>query len=430
MLYSETLTYNIISLGCYKNQSDSEFLNGAMAAAGFKNSDDADSADIIIINTCGFIEDAKKESISVIFDTLSIKEENSAAMVVVLGCLTQRYLTNIADEIPEIDFIYGIFDEKFIPEFCGKFSIQINNKAAYTKEPLLKNVPYEYLKIADGCSNNCSYCAIPIIRGQLVCYPPNEIIKLANEAAARNVKELIIIAQDIAAYNYDGTDLSDILKMIELVDGPEWIRLLYCHPDKIDDRLITTIKESKKILHYIDIPFQHISERILRSMNRKGNYEKYLGLIQKLRKEIPDISIRSTFMVGYPDETVEEFDELLKFIEEASLDKAGCFMYSDEEGTPIFGKGNIDNETKVDRHTMVMQLQQEISAERLSNLVGKSVRVLIESMPEEGVYLGHSEYDAPEIDGIFCLTSKRDCMNNIVTVKVIETTEYDMAGEL
>jgi ribosomal protein S12 methylthiotransferase len=431
----EDISYYIVSLGCPKNEVDSERLNADMHSAGFASAHDIDTADIVFINTCGFIEAAKKESIETIFDALDVKTHQTKTFkkrLVVLGCLTQRYKEEIIKEIPEIDLVWGLYDSSLIAELARLWGIKlITGTIAQKRKPLIENLPYAYIKIAEGCSNFCSYCAIPLIRGRFTAYPPSMIVQEAQEALNRGVKELIVVAQDTAVYNYGSIRVWDLLNMLSKLEGDFWIRLMYCHPDHIDDRLIDALATVPKVVHYIDIPFQHASKKVLQSMNRKGDADIYLQLVQKLRKAIPDIAIRSIFMVGFPDEDDSDFKLLLEFVKQAQLDRVGVFMYSPEEGTRAFAKGDtVKKATKKKRHNMLMKLQQKISRQRLQATIGKTVQVLVEEQVDPQNYLGRTQYDAPEIDGIFFLTAHNVRVNDIVTAKITDTLEYDRIGVL
>jgi len=431
----EDISYYIVSLGCPKNEVDSERLNADMHSAGFASAHDIDTADIVFINTCGFIEAAKKESIETIFDALDYKASQTKTFkkrLVVLGCLTQRYKEEIIKEIPEIDLVWGLYDSSLIAELALLWGIKlITGTIAQKRKPLIENLPYAYIKIAEGCSNFCSYCAIPLIRGRFTAYAPSMIVQDAQEALNRGVKELIVVAQDTAAYNYNGIKIWELLNMLSKLEGDFWIRLMYCHPDHIDDRLIYALATVPKVVHYIDIPFQHASKKVLQSMNRKGDADIYLQLVQKLRKAIPDIAIRSTFMVGFPDEDDSDFKLLLEFVKQAQLDRVGVFMYSPEEGTQAFAKGDtVKKATKKKRYNMLMKLQQKISQQRLQATIGKTVQVLVEEQVDPQNYLGRTQYDAPEIDGIFFLTAHNVRVNDIITAKITDTLEYDRIGEL
>lgn len=434
MFSPEDISYYIISLGCPKNEVDSERLNADMHSAGFTIAHEIDKADIIFINTCGFIEAAKKESIETIFDALDYKTHQTKTFkkkLIVLGCLTQRYKEEIKKEIPEIDLVWGLYDSSLIPELACLWGIAIKGAIAPKRKPIIENVPYAYIKIAEGCSNFCSYCAIPLIRGRFTAYPPTDILLDAQEALTRGVKELIVVAQDTAVYQYNDTRIWDILNMLGNLEGDFWIRLMYCHPDHIDDRLIEALATLPKVVHYIDIPFQHASRKVLQSMNRKGDAHIYLRLVEKLRRAIPDIAIRSTFMVGFPEEDDDDFKLLTEFVAEAQLDRVGVFMYSPEEGTQAFAKGDtVKKAIKKKRYNMLMSLQQEISLQRLRETIGTAVQVLVEEQVDPQNYIGRTQYDAPEIDGIFFLTAHNVRVNDIVKAKITDTLEYDRIGVL
>ncbi|MEW6527822.1 MAG: 30S ribosomal protein S12 methylthiotransferase RimO [Spirochaetota bacterium] len=435
MFSAEDISYYIVSLGCPKNEVDSERLNADMHSAGFVEAHEIDEADIIFINTCGFIEAAKKESVDTILDALDYTSQQTKTFkkrLVVLGCLTQRYKQEIIQEIPEIDLVWGLYDSSLIKEIARLFNIAlIKGTIAHKRKPLIDNLPYAYIKIAEGCSNFCSYCAIPLIRGRFSAFLPSKIVTDAREALKRGVKELIIVAQDTAVYHYDDKKIWDILDMISNLEGDFWIRLMYCHPDHIDDRLIEALATLPKVVHYIDIPFQHASKKVLQSMSRKGDADSYLQLVERLRKAIPDIAIRSTFMVGFPDEDENDFKLLMNFITKARLDRVGVFMYSPEEGTQAFAKGDtVKMATKKKRYNMLMKLQQEISQQRLKETIGATVQVLVEEKVDDYNYIGRTQYDAPEIDGIFFLTAHNVRVNDIVTAKITDTLEYDRIGEM
>ncbi len=431
------LSYHIISLGCSKNQVDSERINGELSSCGFAPASSPEEADLVIINTCGFIEDAKKESIDVIFDALSLKKRRgkgagprSPGRVVVCGCLSERYLDAVKTDIPEVDFCYGIADAGFVPALCRALDIDAGDGAPCRK-PLIEALPYRYIKISEGCSNNCSYCAIPSIRGGLNPYPPEAILEDARRAAADGVKEILIIAQDTSAYRYGGLTLSSLADRISGIEGVEWIRLLYCHPDHIDESIIRLLAENEKVVKYIDIPFQHVSERILRSMGRKGSAAVYESLIKTLRDRVPSIRIRSTFMAGYPGETGGEFNELLGFISRTRIDRIGCFTYSREEGTAAADMpGQVPERVKRARYAAIMRAQKKISMEKMDSLIGSTLRVIVEEQADGETWIGRSEYDAPEVDGIFYLTGKGIVINSIVRARVTGSAEYDLFGVL
>lgn len=433
---SRDLSYYIISLGCSKNQVDSEKLNGLLLSAGFKQAEVSEEADLIFINTCGFIESAKKESIETIFENLSLKEiplENNPEFkrkVVALGCLSQRYKAELETDIPEVDLVYGLADEKIIKTLSDKFSISVAEKYFCNQVPLVAGLSYQYIKIADGCSNNCSYCAIPIIRGLQVPSSPADIKQDVDKALSNGVRELIVVAQDTAAYNYQGITIRQLINDISTDERIGWIRILYSHPDHINDDFIKLFEENDKVVKYLDIPFQHVSKRIVHSMGRKGCYATYLELVNALRKRLPGVCLRSTFMVGYPGETEEEFEELVCFLKEAELDRVGVFSYSPEENTRAATMENqISADIKADREQTLMLVQQDISVKRLKRLVGEELTVLVEGKMSPKQWHGRSQYDAPDVDGIFYLTGSKIEINQFVKARVESATEYDLIGK-
>ncbi len=434
MFLPQELSYYIISLGCPKNEVDAERLNADLHNAGFVPAHGMDDASIIFINTCGFIKEAKEESIAAIMDAMDYKagEHDYKKKLVVLGCLTQRYKEEITHEIPEIDLVWGLYDSSMINEVARICTVDLLTVTiAQKRKPLVDNVPYSYIKIAEGCSNNCSYCAIPIIRGKHRSYAPELIADDAAHALQRGVKELIVVAQDVAIYNYDGVFVNDLISRLNNLEGTFWIRLMYCHPDHISSELIEAMATLQKVVHYIDIPFQHASTKILRAMNRKGNAKRYLRLVEKLRKAIPDIAIRSTFMVGFPGEDDDDYAVLLDFITEAQLDRVGVFMYSPEEGTKAsVMSGMVKKAIQHKRYNRLMQLQQTISLQRLEKTIGNVVEVLVEEKVDANNYIGRTQYDAPDIDGIFFLTADGINVNDIVLAKITDTLEYDRIGVL
>lgn len=410
-----------------------------MISSGFNPSISSEDADIIIINTCGFIREAKEESIEVFFDAINLKESSPVTdhplafpgkKIVGIGCLIKRYFDEIKNDIPEIDFLYPIVDSSFVPEMAAAFNIKIGTIKSERKK-LFSNPPYSYIKISDGCSNNCSYCAIPLIRGGHKSFDPEFIYAESVNAVKNGALELIIIAQDIAAYSWKGIYLSDIVNRISKIEGLRWIRLLYCHPDHITDEIIDLMANNEKVVPYIDIPFQHINSRILSSMGRKGSYDIYLDLVNKLRDRVKNIVIRTTFMVGYPGETELEFDEIIKFLTAARLDRVGCFVFSPEDDTKAFLlHDTVSSEEKQKRYDAVMALQRDISAEKLESLIGTELDVIVEEIIDDNTCIGRSIYDAPEVDGVFYLTCGSERVNSIVRAKVTDSYEYDLIGEI
>lgn len=441
MFYSKDISFYIISLGCSKNLVDSERINGEMLSAGYRPADSAEEAGIIIINTCGFIRPAKEESIEVILDAVSLKEEHGDTVnlleeekfgrkVVVTGCLSKRYFNDLSSDMPEVDFFYGIPDNDFIPKLSESFHVRINNPR-HERRRLYTGPSSSYIKISDGCSNNCSYCAIPLIRGPHSPFAPEFILKEAEAAASDGALELNIIAQDIAAYRWGDVKLPGLVNEISKIAGLKWIRLLYCHPDHITEDIITLIAENEKVVPYIDIPFQHVNSDILHSMGRMGSPARYLELIARLREKVPGISIRSTFMLGYPGEKERHFQELLSFIKKARLDKVGCFTYSPEEDTKAsFLRDSLSPKEKERRMSELMAVQMEISSEKLGAFIGTDVEVLVEERIDDKTYVGRTKYDAPEVDGVFYLTSDINRVNNIVMARVTDSVEYDLIGEI
>ncbi|PKL37909.1 MAG: 30S ribosomal protein S12 methylthiotransferase RimO [Spirochaetae bacterium HGW-Spirochaetae-1] len=437
MFHSTDLSYYIISLGCSKNLVDSEKINGAMSSAGFSSVSSSEDADILIINTCGFITPAKEESIGVIFDALEQRDASAGNMerpfgkkVVVTGCLTQRYYSDIRNDIPEIDFIDGVPDENFVGKISTAFHISLDGRLQRDQVPLEKGTAFAYIKISEGCSNNCAYCTIPFIRGSHVSFSPTEILHDARQALKRGAREIIIIAQDTASYNWNGTGLAEIVNMISELPGVDWIRLMYCHPDHITDEIVGLLADNKKVVKYVDVPFQHASGPILKSMGRRGNFDSYLELVLKLRERVTGIRIRSTFMVGHPGETGGDFARLMEFIEKAQLDRVGAFMYSPEEGTrSVSLDGKVSARVMKKRYNQLMKLQQVISREKLKGMIGSTVNVLVEERLDEKTCVGRSEFDAPEVDGVFYLTTTMDLINTIVRARVTDAVEYDLIGE-
>lgn len=418
-----------------------------MISAGFSAAESAGDSDIIIINTCGFIREAKEEAIEVILDAVALKEDDVKAdrlyishgkrtyknfprKVAVTGCLAKRYFKEISEEMPEIDFIYGIPDSSFITDMCVTFGVS-SEPFSLLRRRLYNNYPYSYLKISDGCSNNCSYCAIPIIRGPLSNFAPDEIVSDAKDCVAKGALELNIIAQDITSYKYGNVMLPELIGMVSDIEALKWIRLLYCHPDRITDDIIGIFRSNKKVVPYIDIPFQHVSSRILESMGRKGNTVIYGRLVEKLRREVPGIRIRSTFMIGYPGETDSEFDELMQFLHGFRLDRVGCFIYSPEEGTrAVRLEDSVPAELKQERYDSIMTLQKSVSQEKLRKMTGVELDVLVEEEVDKNTYIARTIYDAPEVDGVFYLTADVNPVNNIVRARVTDSIEYDLIGEI
>ncbi|TFH41120.1 MAG: 30S ribosomal protein S12 methylthiotransferase RimO [Chrysiogenales bacterium] len=448
MVSSTDISFHIISLGCAKNQVDSERVNGAMISAGYLPAPSAEDADIIIVNTCGFINDAKEESIGVIFDALEERDTARVTVegaeqspgyggsgiigrkVVVLGCLSQRYTAALEADIPEIDYIDGLADEGFVERMSRHFSIDTGGYRPL-RMPLVPGLSYSYIKISEGCSNNCSYCAIPLIRGPHESYPIKYLREDAEREVARGARELVIVAQDIGAYCRDGIGLPGLVRELSAIDGVEWIRLMYCHPDHVDEGILGVLEGGGKVVPYIDIPFQHASQGVLRSMGRRGASASHLDLCARLRERVRGICIRSTFMVGYPSESDDDFEELLAFLRAARIDRVGAFIYSPEEGTPAWEMGDpVPESVKKERYHRLMTLQRKISASALDAMIGSVLRVMVEDRVDGHTWVGRSEYDAPEVDGVFYLTGDIPMVNSIVHARVTDAHEYDLVGEV
>ena len=413
----------MISLGCPKNQVDAEMMLSSLCDDGFEIVGEVEGADIVIINTCGFIGDAKKEAIDTILEVCQLKEEGSVGAVVVTGCLAQRYKEEIMNEIPEVDAVVGIGANGDIAKVCREV---LKNKKVNVFPPKLSlpleggrvlTTPshYAYLKIAEGCSNCCTYCAIPKIRGKFRSREMENIIAEAKSLAENGVKELIVVAQDTTKYGidlYGELKLSELLRELCKIDGIEWIRTLYCYPESITDELIETMASEKKICKYIDIPLQHCDGNVLKRMNRRGDRESLTALINKLRDKMPKLVIRTTFIVGFPGETEENFESLCEFADEMKFDRYGCFAYSAEEDTPAAAMENqIDEEIKAERASVMNSQQQRIFEDKLEALTGKEMTVIVDGFDEnEMLYFGRSYMDAPEIDTVVIISCEEELL--------------------
>ena len=433
-----------ISLGCDKNLVDSEMMMGLLHDRGYEFTDNEEEADIIVVNTCGFINDAKEESINTILEMAKYKEKNLKALIAA-GCLVERYKNEILQELPEIDAIVGTtaFDK-----ICDVVDDVLADKKHNELESINKMCRpdvnriittggyYSYLKIAEGCDKHCTYCSIPMIRGAYRSVPMDELVKEAEYLADNGVKELIIVAQEITVYGkdlYGEKKLPELLHRLCKIPGIQWIRLLYCYPEEITDELIETIRTEKKICHYIDMPIQHASDKILKAMGRRTNNAELRNIISKLRKEIPDICLRTTLITGFPGETEEDHKILLDFIDEMEFDRLGVFTYSPEEDTKAASLDNqVDEEVKLCRKDEIMELQQEISMDKSERLVGKEIEVIIEGKAsDEDVYVGRSYMDAPSVDGYVFINSEEELMSgDFAKVRIVKAMEYDLIGDL
>ena len=437
-----------ISLGCSKNQLDTEVMLHELATAGYEITPDETEADIVVINTCAFIESAKKEAIDNILDVAWLKKHKGLKGIVVTGCLAERYQNEIFTELPEVDALLGVGSIHHIVEAVESVakrardkkrpkyaSFEDKNTVKLGGERILTTPEYStYLKIAEGCDNRCAYCAIPSIRGRFRSRPMEDLVAEAKELEALGAKELNIIAQDITRYGqdlYGGYRLHELLHRITAETNIPWIRLLYCYPDKMTDELIAEIRDNPKIVKYIDLPLQHISDPVLRAMNRHGDSAMIRELIAKLRREIPDLTLRTTFIVGFPGETEQDFETLCRFVEETRFERLGVFTYSAEEGTPAASfQGQIDEQTKQDRADILMKAQMQIAAEQNEKKIGETIRVLVEDFdPVSEAHFGRSAADAPEIDGkIYFKAARRVAPGSMIDVKVREVVDYDLYG--
>ena len=437
---------SIISLGCARNLVDSELVIGKLEKEGFRIVDETEKSDICIINTCAFIDDAKREAIDVILRVVELKKEGSIKKVIVSGCLGQRYVKQLETEIPEVDAILGVDNFKNILSAVSSVLkderfISVNPpKVSYShKDPRMVLTPshYAYIKVAEGCKNKCSYCAIYKIRGDFRSRPISSIVsEIKTLSSKRKIPELNIIAQDTTSY---GIDIDGSLKIVELlkkicsIKRAHWIRLLYTHPKYFTDELIEIIAKEPSICKYIDIPIQHINNDILKRMNRKVTREKIETLIKKIRKKIPNVALRTSIIVGFPGETEKQFKELCSFIKETKFERLGCFIYSKEEETPAYNfKNQISAKIKEKRFDKIMQLQQKVSVDINSALLGKKMEVLIEEKEtsEKGVYIARTEHDAPEVDGqVYVHTKKILKPGQFIKVTITDTLEYDLIAK-
>ncbi len=432
----------MISLGCPKNQVDAERMLAKLDAAEFEVCDFYDGVDAVIVNTCGFIDAAKEEAIENILDMAQLKSEGTVGKIIVTGCLAQRYKDEIFSEMPEVDAVIGIGANDDIAEIVksvieGKRECRMPENCCLplTGERLLTTPEYwSYLKIADGCSNRCTYCAIPSIRGDYRSVEFETLIEEAKQLAAAGTKELILIAQDTTNYGkdlYGKIRLPELLDALCEIDGIEWIRMLYCYPDKITDELLETMARQPKVLNYIDLPLQHSNDRILKAMNRRGNGEFLREVIAKIRKALPDAVIRTTFIVGFPGEGEKEFEDLAEFVNEIEFDRLGCFAFSPQEGTPAFDMPDqVEEDVKTRRGEIIMQDQLEIVTLKNKSRVGKAYRVLVEDYDGYAdCYKGRTYMDAPEIDGTVSFTTDKDYENgDFAEVEIIGVNDYDLIG--
>ena len=433
-----------VSLGCDKNLVDSEVMLGLLRDKGYSLTNEEAEADIIVINTCCFIHDAKEESIQTILEMAEYKKLGRLQVLLVTGCLAQRYQTEILNEIPEVDAVLGTTATDKIAEaieeaLSGKKAERYADLQALplpeTNRVNTTGGYYSYLKIAEGCDKFCTYCIIPSLRGKFRSVPMERLIKEAQFLAEGGVKELTLIAQETTVYGvdlYGKKMLPELLDKLCEIEGIEWIRLLYCYPEEITDELIETMKRQPKICHYLDMPIQHAADTVLKRMGRRTTHKELIDLISKLRSEIHDIALRTSLITGFPQETEEEHKELLEFVKEAGFERLGVFTYSKEENTAAARmKGQITKKVKVKRQKELMKLQQQISKKRGEEKVGRTIRVMIEGkLPEDDIFIGRSYMDAPNVDGFVFVHSKDSYLSGeFVDVKITQAKEYDLVGE-
>ena len=435
-----------VSLGCDKNLVDTENMLGILKNKGFEFTDDEWEADIIAINTCCFIGDAKQESINTILEMAEHKKDARCKVLVVAGCLAHRYQDEIIKEIPEVDAFVGtssydkiadminsVLEEKGISNF-----VEDANRMPMVEADRIVTTPgyYEYLKIAEGCDKHCTYCVIPKVRGNFRSFPIEYLVNQTKKLVEGGVKEIILVAQETTLYGvdlYGKKSLPKLLHELGLIEGLEWIRILYCYPEEINGELIEAIKNEPKVCHYLDMPIQHASDNILKRMGRRTSKQELTDIVAKLRREIPDIALRTTLITGFPGETDKDHEEVMRFIDECEFDRLGVFTYSREEDTVAAQMPDqIDEEIKEKYRDELMQLQQEISADRSAAMIGRIVRVMIEGfIPEDNTYVGRSYKDAPNVDGLVFVECDRELMSgDFIDVKITGSTEYDLIGTI
>lgn len=435
----------MISLGCDKNLADSEVMLGILNDNGYTFTDDESMADIIIVNTCCFIHDAKEESIQTILEVAKLKETGQLKVLIVTGCMAQRYKEEIQKEIEEVDAVIGTtafheIHEAVVKTLAGEklqSFHELSELPQYEGNRIISTGGYyAYLKIAEGCNKNCTYCIIPKIRGNYRSVPMENLIREAKSLVSKGVKELILVAQETTLYGvdlYGEKTLPKLLRELCKIDGLYWIRILYCYPEEITDELIETIKEEDKICKYLDIPIQHASNTILKCMGRRTTKEHLYQIIDKLRSNIPDICLRTTLITGFPGETEEDFEELYAFVDEMEFDRLGVFTYSPEEDTPAFAmEDQVDEDLKAERRDEIMQLQQEIVFEKAEAMIGLELYVMIEGkLADENAYMARTYKDAPNVDGYLFINTDIELMSgDFVKVKITGAAEYDLIGEI
>ena len=434
----------MVSLGCDKNRIDAEIMLKKLQDAGYEIVPEEAEADAIIVNTCGFIEDAKAEAIENIIETAKYKQDGKLKALIVTGCLAERYRDEIKEELPEVDVVVGLGSNEKIVEIVkaaldGKYESYYGEKEDLLIEGdrLLTTPPYTaYVKIAEGCDNHCTYCAIPKIRGRFRSRKKEDILSEVNRLADTGVTEIVLIAQDTARYGediYGKPQLAELLKEICKIEAVKWVRTLYTYPDRITDELLEVIAGEEKVVNYLDIPLQHCNGEILKRMNRKGNREELEALIEKIRTKVPGITLRTTLITGFPGETEQQFEELCGFVNTVKFDRLGCFAYSEEEGTPAaLLPDQIDGQLRVDRAEIIMNDQHRIAGEKNEAKYGTLQEVLIEGYDDYiKCYFGRTRADAPEIDGkVFFTVSEPQIIGTFVNVRITDSLEYDLLGEM
>jgi ribosomal protein S12 methylthiotransferase len=437
-----------VSLGCDKNLVDTEMMLGMLVQKGYTITDDEDEADIVVVNTCCFIGDAKQESINTLLEMAELRKNGDIKALVAAGCLAQRYREEIQKEIPEVDAIVGTTAIDAITDALDevfkagqgehiKHIEDANRAPVYDKKRIVTTGGhYAYLKIAEGCDKRCTYCIIPKVRGSYRSIPMESLINEAKSLVEFGAKELILVAQETTLYGvdlYGKKSLPELLHKLCEIEGLYWVRILYCYPEEITDELIEAIKSEEKVCNYLDIPIQHASDKILKRMGRKTNREELKAMINRLREKIPDICLRTTLITGFPGETEADHEQLLEFVDEMEFDRLGVFTYSAEEDTPAATfDDQIDEEVMRDRQADIMELQQEIAFEKAADMIGVSMYVMVEGkVPDENVYIARSYKDAPNVDGYVFIQTDRELMTgDFVKVKITGSHEYDLIGEI
>mgnify|MGYP004466752395 FL=1 len=434
-----------ISLGCDKNLVDTEMMLGMLAEKGYQFTDDEQEAEIVVVNTCCFIGDAKEESINTLIEIGRLKETANVKMLIAAGCLAQRYRKEIREQIPEVDVIIGTMAIDKIVEAVEEYQTKQyttfvedidRTPVSGKKRVVTTGGHYAYMKIAEGCDKRCSYCIIPKVRGSYRSIPMETLLKEANTLVEQGVKELILVAQETTLYGtdlYGKKSLPELLRKLSEIRGLYWIRILYCYPEEITEELIDTIAELPKVCHYLDIPIQHASDKILKRMGRRTNQQQLKDKIAMIRSKIPDMCLRTTLITGFPGESQEDHEQSMAFVDEMEFDRLGVFTYSAEEDTPAAGfPDQIEEEVKKDRQADIMELQQEIAFEKAEGMTGQDVLIMIEGkVADENAYVGRTYKDAPNVDGLVFVNTDRELMTgDFVPVHITGSYEYDLIGEI